>query len=223
MLFILTGKVQTGKTRWLQRFVEEVENEGGRCDGVIAPGDWRRVGEGESGPSYEKFGIFNEMLPGHERVLFAVRRDLVGGDGRPGARGVPETGRSPRTGFGWAFRDEAIRRVDEWFVRLGETAVGPGLLVVDELGRLELERGTGLANALRMVGEGPTDSHPVALAVVREDLLGLARERFSEAWGEVREISPDGASFETAMASLKAAGIFPSHGVTPREAGGRLS
>ena len=223
MLFILTGKIQTGKTRWLQRFVEEVEREGGRCDGVIAPGDWRRVGEGESGPTYEKFGIFNEMLPGHERVVFAVRRDLVGEGGRPGARGVPEAGCSPRAGFGWAFRDEALRRVDEWFVRIGKTAAGPGVLVVDELGRLELEMGEGLANALRMVDEEPTEAHPVALTVVREDLLGLAEERFSEAWGDVREILPDDASFKTAMSALKAAGIFPAHGRASRTAGVRLS
>lgn len=222
-MFILTGKIQTGKTRWLQRLVEEVEKEGGRCDGVIAPGDWRCVGKDETGLLYEKFGIFNEMLPEHERVLFARRRDLVCADGHPGLQGTVEAGCSSKVEFGWAFRNEAVRCVDERFVRLGETAVGPGILIVDEFGRLELEMGKGLVNALRMVDEGPTNVHPVALVVVREGLLGLAKRRFSGAWGEVREILPDGASFEATMSALGAAGIFPCPWRAPQVADGRLS
>ena len=42
MLFVLTGGIQTGKTRWLGRLVEALGAEGVRCAGVMAPGVWRK-------------------------------------------------------------------------------------------------------------------------------------------------------------------------------------
>ncbi len=38
MLFVLTGDVQTGKTRWLHDLVEEIASRGVLCEGVLAPG-----------------------------------------------------------------------------------------------------------------------------------------------------------------------------------------
>ena len=67
----------------------------------------------------------------------------------------------------------------------------PRLLVVDELGRLELERGCGLVAATELLARGATARFPHALAVVRDWLLPRAVERFGAAWGGARAISPD--------------------------------
>lgn len=38
MLFLLTGEVQIGKTRWLESLVTELADCGVSCVGVLAPG-----------------------------------------------------------------------------------------------------------------------------------------------------------------------------------------
>ena len=43
MLFILTGDVQSGKTRWLERLVAELAADGVESRGVLAPGDGART------------------------------------------------------------------------------------------------------------------------------------------------------------------------------------
>lgn len=40
MLFVLTGDVQIGKTRWLERLVSDLEERRVISYGVIAPGIW---------------------------------------------------------------------------------------------------------------------------------------------------------------------------------------
>ena len=76
MLFLLTGDVQIGKTRWLERLAAELAGDGVPVAGVLAPGVWRvrephevpgergLAGEGR----FEKLGIDNVLLPGGERV-----------------------------------------------------------------------------------------------------------------------------------------------------------
>ena len=72
--------------------------------------------------------------------------------------------------------------------------VRPWLLVVDELGRLELERGCGLTAALDLVERGPVPGCPHALVVVRARLRDRAEERFAAAWGGCEALAPgDGA------------------------------
>ena len=41
MLFILTGDVQTGKTRWLESLIDSLNENGISAQGVLAPGVWR--------------------------------------------------------------------------------------------------------------------------------------------------------------------------------------
>ena len=89
MLFLLTGDVQIGKTRWLERLAAELSGDGVQVAGVLAPGVWRvrephevpgergLAGEGR----FEKLGIDNVLLPGGERVPFARRRDLALAEG----------------------------------------------------------------------------------------------------------------------------------------------
>ena len=65
------------------------------------------------------------------------------------------------------------------------------LLVVDELGWMELERGEGLVNAMKLLDRGATPRWPHALVVVRASLVSLARERFKSVWETVCEIAPN--------------------------------
>lgn len=188
MLYILTGEIQTGKTRWLQGLIDELAQEGVPLEGVLAPGVW------ESNPAkpngFEKLGIDNVMLPGGETVAFARRRDLAPDDAsKMELQGMPADMK-----LAWAFSDEAVERVNAHFMALaaGGAPARPGLLVVDELGRLELERGgLGLTEAVDLVARGPRPGWPHALIVVRDWLVPRARMVFGPAWNnEIREVGP---------------------------------
>lgn len=199
MLFVLAGEIQTGKTRWLLRLLDDLRARGVEADGVVAPGVWRADGCG----GFEKLAIENRLLPDGETVEFARRADLVEGAGKR---------------CGWVFSDDAIARVNAHFERLrggegeaiaparavdrrtnvsretfGAAGVRGRLLVVDELGWMELERDAGLTSALELLADGPTARWPHALVVVRADLVAAARARFEPAWGTARVILPDDA------------------------------
>lgn len=291
MLFILTGNVQTGKTRWLEGLVSRLECDGVACFGVLAPGIWReRAAGGPAGGSapedgvlpgrrFEKLGIENLLLPQRERVPFARRRDLADRDGASGPASQSAAAR-----LAWEISEEALERVNAHFAalaqgcgaagvrpaaagrpaprpaadglgekqtdvsretsNLGAGGGGPlratdgagaaratdeadvadapdapcaaraadaadapraagGLLVVDELGRLELLHDGGLVQAMELVEAGPTPAFPHALVVVRASLLNDARERFAGAWGRCEAIGPDGAGFAAVRRALR--------------------
>ena len=188
MLYILTGEIQTGKTRWLQALIEKLADKGVPLEGVLAPGVWRPNPTKPNG--FEKLGIDNVMLPGGEVVPFARRRDLASGEtSKMELQGMPADMK-----LAWAFSDEAVERVNAHFAELaaGEPPARPGLLVVDELGRLELERGgLGLTEAVGLVARGPRPGWPHALIVVRDWLVPRARMVFGPAWNnEIREVGP---------------------------------
>ena len=188
MLYILTGEIQTGKTRWLQGFIDEMQKKGVPLEGVLAPGVWKPNPDKPNG--FEKLGIDNVMLPSGEVVPFARRRDLASGEtSKMELQGMPVDMK-----LAWAFSDEAIERVNAHFAELaaGEPPARPGLLVVDELGRLELERGgLGLTEAVDLVARGPRPGWLHALIVVRDWLVPRARMVFGPAWNnEIREVGP---------------------------------
>lgn len=188
MLYILTGEIQTGKTRWLQGLIDELQEKGVPLEGVLAPGVWRPSPDKPNG--FEKLGIDNVMLPGGETVPFARRRDLAPDEtSKMELQGMPADMK-----LAWAFSDEAVERVNAHFSALatGELPARPGLLVVDELGRLELERGgLGLTEAVDLVAQGPRPGWPHALIVVRDWLAPRARMVFGPAWNnEICEVGP---------------------------------
>ena len=80
------------------------------------------------------------------------------------------------------------------------------MLVVDELGRLELLRGCGLTNALAILDAGPTPQFPHAIAVVRETLLDEARRRFEPRWDKATVIGPDDTARNLVLETARAAG-----------------
>lgn len=215
MLFLLTGDVQIGKTRWLEKLCADLAAAGTCVAGVIAPGQWIARPEGQPGGKhgldgagcFEKLGIDNVLLPQNTRIEFARRRDLACA-GQTFAEGA----QAKMAQLGWAISDEAIAQVNSHFGALANAAgvtpaskpaaptttspnLAPGaLLVVDELGRLELLHDCGLTNALSILDAGPTPAFPHALAVVRDTLLDEAVRRFKPVWGKPTAIGPNDAS-----------------------------
>lgn len=143
---------------------------------------------------YEKLGINNQLLPSGETIPFARRRDLVQAEGA-----YDEASQSAKAQLGWAIDDAAIAQVNEHFAHLqstqdraamGLSAENPALLVVDELGQLELKRGGGLTQAVTLLREGPSRQFPHAIIVVREWLVDDAVAQLGVAWKDYAPIGP---------------------------------
>ena len=288
MLFLLTGDVQIGKTRWLENLCASLQAAGTCVAGVVAPGQWVPRPEGQPGGKhgfdgagrFEKLGIDNVLLPQGKRIEFARRRDLAAK-----SKAFTEGTQAKAAKLGWAISDTAIAQVNAHFATLAkqasiapadsgaddstttqaevdtpaaapldngvcppvaaetaaktsplvqtntgestaaataakaggnvlaaapaanETRLAPhAMLVVDELGRLELLHSCGLTNALAILDAGPTPQFPHAIAVVRETLLDEARKRFEPRWGKATVIGPDDAARNLVLETARAAG-----------------
>ncbi|WP_302382953.1 hypothetical protein [uncultured Adlercreutzia sp.] len=201
MLFLLTGEVQIGKTRWLESLVAELGAFGVPCAGVLAPGQWvPSTGPHADANGFEKLGIDNVLLPGGERVPFARRGDLARADGT-----FDEECQAAKAELAWHIDDAAIDRVNAHFdeITAHASAVAPGLLIVDELGRLEIWRNGGLTSAVALLAQGPTAAFPHALAVVRDYLLDDTEALLAPAWPEIARISPNDAAREAILAAFE--------------------
>lgn len=201
MLFLLTGEVQIGKTRWLESLVTELADRGVPCAGVLAPGRWvPSEGEHADENGYEKLGIDNVLLPDGERISFARRGDLARADGT-----FDEESQAAKAELAWHIDDAAIDRVNAHFNEIATHAsvAAPGLLIVDELGRLEIWRGGGLTSAMALLAQGPTAAFPHALAVVRDYLLDDAEALLAEAWPDRCRIKPNDAAREAILAAFE--------------------
>lgn len=201
MLFLLTGEVQIGKTRWLESLVTELADCGVSCVGVLAPGQWvPSEGEHADANGFEKLGIDNVLLPSGERIPFARRGDLARADGT-----FDEESQAAKAELAWYIDDAAIDRVNAHFNEIAThaSAAAPGLLIVDELGRLEIWRGGGLTSAMALLAQGPTTAFPHALVVVRDYLLDDAEALFAEAWPDRCRIKPNDAAREAILAAFE--------------------
>lgn len=203
MLLILTGDVEIGKTTWLMRAVDALTDAGVRCDGVVAPGVWER----REDESLDKLGISNVLLPQRKIVPFARRADLAHAEGA-----FDPEAQAAKAGLKWHISDEAIRIVNRHFDALdeevrtsAETYRGERqVLVVDELGQLELLRNEGLTSAVSMLEAGPRGVYAHAIIIAR-NLFGLveaAERRFAQAWGGAARIAPDDQTWNTWIAPL---------------------
>lgn len=202
MLFILTGDIQIGKTRWLKNTCQKLAADGIPCAGVVAPGVWVPSEHGDAN-GFEKLGIDNLLLPQGERITFARRRDLAQAEGT-----FDPSSQSAQMQLGWEISDEAISQVNAHFGSIAARSHQndrQSLLVVDELGRLELMRNQGLTSALALLDEGPSSAFPHALIVVRDVLVDLARERFAPAWGDPTLVGPTQVAEETIRRAFEAA------------------
>jgi nucleoside-triphosphatase THEP1 len=140
---LLTGGKESGKTTACRHLVERARGLGLTCAGIISP---PRLEGGA------KVGIdVVDVRTGERRALAEV-------DGRPAAlRAGPHR-----------FDEAAVARARD----LLDTACPCDILVVDEIGPLELEGGRGWANALEVLRGG---EYRLAVAVVRPRLVEAVR------------------------------------------------
>jgi len=199
MLYLLTGDIQSGKTRWLSRLIEELSLEGTSVYGVLAPGVWTEH-QGAAGETVlEKLGIDNVLLPQQERISFARRRDLAEQEGS-----LDHQSQSSQAQLGWEIDEGAMQKVNRHFDEIARKAKEAeaksdssapvkmrGLLVVDELGYLEIVREQGLTSAIALLKAGPTALYQQALIVARTQLYEVAEKQFAPFWQSVVRISPD--------------------------------
>jgi len=143
-LFILSGPIHSGKTTFLQELCAEAERRGRRIEGYLSPAVW----EGRRRVGYD---------------LWDIRR----GTRHPFLRTEGKTG-GPRTGK-YFLIPETLDRARE----IIRSAAGTGVLVVDELGSLELDGG-GVWPAFEAVMDRPPDR---MLLVIRDSLLDPFRRR----------------------------------------------
>jgi nucleoside-triphosphatase len=153
---LLTGPVGVGKTTVAERVVGLARRQGLTSGGLLAPALRNACGQ--------KAGIWGvAATSGERRLLARTDRDLGG----------PEVGP-------YSFDEEALA----WSVGVIEAALAagdgqaPDLLVVDEMGKLELWHGTGLAPVLPRLAAGEARR---ALVLVREGLLETLAARLAPA------------------------------------------
>jgi len=167
---LVTGERGAGKTLFCRALVEAARALPGSPEvaGVLSP----RVYEAS-----EQVGIEAvDLRTGERRRLASLR-----------AAGEPALSEATKL---WRFHEEALA----WGNRVLASAVPCGLLVVDELGPLELEEGRGWMAGLAAIDSG---AFVAAVAVVRPALLARALGRWPAA-EVVRPEGPPGPAGETA-------------------------
>lgn len=145
---LLSGSKGVGKTTLCARVAARARAVGLRVAGVISPP--------EIAPDGAKVGILVEDVAAGERRRLAVATHL-----RRGAR--TETTH-------WSFNEDALH----WGAGVIARATPCDLLLLDELGPLELERGEGWTAALDVLRDG---AYRWALVVVRPSLVPIMQDR----------------------------------------------
>jgi len=160
-ILLLTGQIGSGKSTVAARVVALAKERGLRCDGLLCPA---RLDE-----SGRKVGIDGLRLGTGERRPLADR-DLS----QPGLRcGI------------WRFEPGAM----EWVLAALMDAIRqrPDVLVVDEIGPMELLENRGLAPVLPELQAGKV---PLAIVLVRRGFLAALMERLAGCDLKVYEATP---------------------------------
>ncbi len=160
-VLLVAGPSGSGKTRLCLRAAARSAEAGRTVGGVLSPR--AEGGAREDAPILARALAPN--LPGGETRVLAHPRPPNEG---------PEDATRPLATPRWRFEPETVAWADAHLARLGPT----DLLVVDELGPLELERGEGFRSALPLLDRG---AYRLALAAVRPSLLPAARARWPRA------------------------------------------
>ena len=158
---LLTGPVGVGKTTVAERVMGLARQRGVECGGILTPAMKNRCGQ--------KIGIWGvDAGTGERRTLARTDRDLGG----------PSVGP-------YSFDEGAL----DWALDVLDRSLGAcDLLIVDEIGKLELWRGIGLAPILpRLVSaRGGT-----ALVLVRDFLLAELQARLGSSQQMIFEVNEE--------------------------------
>lgn len=161
-LVILTGERGSGKTALCSLLVEKGRKTGWQVKGLMTPAVF------EAG---QKTAIdVLDLHTGQRRRLARVRQD--------GDTGIQT--------MSWTFELQAL----EWGSRVLKESVPCDLLLVDELGPLELLRKQGWTAGLDVLESG---DYKLGVVVIRPELLDIARQCWPHA-REITVVSPEGIS-----------------------------
>jgi nucleoside-triphosphatase THEP1 len=148
-LFIVSGDLESGKTRFCQRLAQAMRAHGWDVSGIVSPAVFQ---------DDTKIGIDAlDLRSGKRRRLAEL---IQAGSQLQG----PATKR-------WQFSRETLA----WCNSTLRSATPCDLLVIDELGPLEFERGAGIVSAIEAIEEG---NYLAAVVVIRRILLAHARRRW---------------------------------------------
>jgi len=161
-VLVLTGHIGSGKSTVAARLVALARKRGLRCDGLLCSARLDAGGK--------KVGIDGERIGTGEHRQLAARD--VSSDGL-------------RCGV-WLFEPGVM----EWSLNglLDAISQCPDLLVVDELGPMELNEGRGLAPVIPELKSGKV---PLALVLVRAVLLPALVERLMGCEVRVYRVTPE--------------------------------
>ncbi len=195
MLYVVTGDIQSGKTTWTQSAVRLLESKNICCEGVLAPGMWKEV----MGKPY-KSGIYNVLLPNQERIVFGLKPDSSNNV-------EANVSCSSTKSSGWFIDPTAIDRVNSHLTKFNTPLpekVDKRILIIDELGFLELCQHKGLTEAVSLLDNGPNYRYEHALVVVRskDNLHEVAQKRFCDRWSGCEFINPEKITPEQWVLSL---------------------
>jgi nucleoside-triphosphatase THEP1 len=151
-LLIVSGDFETGKTRFSQQLAQGLQEAGWDVAGIVSPAVF------EDGV---KTAIDALDLRSGERHRLAERNQA--GSSLDG----------PATSH-WQFSQETL----DWCDGVLRSASPCDLLVIDELGPLEFDRGIGLQAGLEAIDEG---RYLASVVVVRSALLERVKARWSHA------------------------------------------
>jgi nucleoside-triphosphatase THEP1 len=157
-LVILSGNSGAGKTSWCQRLVERAQVRGLMPAGLLSPAVFQ---------DSEKVAIdLRDLASGQQRRL--ANRDLASS---PGENPILAS-----TNSHWKIDPNTVA----WGNAILAGLDGPPLLVIDELGPLEFERGQGFTAGLELLD---SQLHGFACVVIRPSLLAEAQKRWP--WARV--------------------------------------
>ena len=146
-IYLLTGESQTGKTILCLEVVEIAKQKGIRLGGLVSP------------------GVFHE---GQKTAIDLL--DVQSGKRLRLAESI-EAGETEISTQRWAFKTDAVNRGNQ----ILKDAVPCDLLVIDELGPLEFQRGEGWVSGFKTI---TSSAYKAALLVIRPSLIDKALKRW---------------------------------------------
>jgi nucleoside-triphosphatase len=153
---LLTGPRGSGKTNWCVRFLSRSKEKVLDVGGMLSPAVFH---------DGRKIGIDLLHIPTGEQ--------------RPLARKGEQSSEHLRLGDWW-FNSATL----DWGNRVLDKSINHDLILLDELGPLEFEKGLGLVAGLKLIDE---KNYRHAVVVIRPELLQTAQIRWPDA--EIVDIS----------------------------------